>query len=77
MLGTVTRWENGDVEPGAGLSAVVRAVERVRDPEDIVGWLETPDARFHNEPPVDLLGSAHVTAELLESIEHWGKGDLS
>lgn len=81
---TVARWENGDVEPEpllkkrlAGLMAVVRALERVGDPSDIVGWLETPDPRFHNQPPLDLLGSAHATAELLESIRQWGKGDFS
>jgi len=81
---TVARWENGDVEPEpllkkrlAGLTAVVRALESVGDPADIVGWLETPDPRFHNQPPVDLLGSSHATAELLESIKQWGKGDVS
>ncbi len=81
---TVARWENGDVEPEpllkkrlAGLSVVVRALEHMGDPADIVGWLETPDPRFHNQPPVDLLGSSHATAELLESIKQWGKGDLS
>ena len=81
---TVARWENGDVEPEpllkkrlAGLTAVVRALESVGDPADIVGWLETPDPRFHNQPPVDLLGSSHATAELLESIKQWGKGEVS
>ena len=81
---TVARWENGDVEPEpllkkrlAGLTAVVRALERLGDPADIVGWLQTPDPRFHNQPPLDLLGSSHATAELLESIKHWGKGDLT
>ena len=81
---TVARWENGDVEPEplfkkrlACLGAVVRALENVGDPTDVVDWLETPDPRFHNQPPMDLLGSTHATAELLESIGQWGKGDLS
>jgi len=81
---TVARWENGDVEPEpllkkrlAGLAAVFRALESMGDPADIVEWFETPDPRFHNQPPVDLLGSSHATAELLEAIKQWGKGDLS
>jgi transcriptional regulator with XRE-family HTH domain len=81
---TVARWENGDVEPEplfkkrlAGLGAVVRALEDVGDPADVVDWLETPDPRFHNQPPMDLLGSSHATAELLDSIVQWGKGDMS
>jgi transcriptional regulator with XRE-family HTH domain len=81
---TVARWENGDVEPEplfkkrlAGLGAVVRALENVGDPADVVEWLETPDPRFHNQPPMDLLGSSHATAELLDSIEQWGTGDMS
>ena len=83
-LRTVARWESGDVDPEpllrkrlAGLIAVVRALEGVGDPGDIVGWLETPDPRFHNQPPLDLLGSTHATAELLESIREWGNGEFS
>ena len=79
---TVARWETGGVEPEpllqrklCGLKLVVEALKNVGEAKDIVEWLETPEPRFHEQPPMDLLASAYGTKELLAHVASWGEGD--
>lgn len=78
---SVARWEKGDAHPEPymqkkllGIDRVVHTLQKAGDPEHIKAWLETPDPDLRGYPPVDLLGSAYATEELVGRIEEWGQG---
>ncbi len=78
---TVARWEKGDGGPDLYMEKKLRGVDRVTrklwgagKPADIAAWLEKPDPDLRGYPPLDLLGSAYATEELIGRIEEWGQG---
>lgn len=78
---TVARWERGEGRPDPymekkllGVDRVTRKLEKVGESADIAAWLEKPNPDLRGYPPVDLLGSAYATEELIDRIEEWGQG---
>jgi uncharacterized protein (DUF2384 family) len=57
-----------------GVDRVTRKLEKAGEPADIAAWLEKPNPDLRGYPPVDLLGSAYATEELIDRIEEWGQG---
>ena len=79
---TVARWEAGEVEPEPslvrklrGLEKVVHKLEKAGDPEAIVRWLGKPAEEFDGHAPIDLLGSAWATKQLLDRLEEWDESE--
>jgi DNA-binding transcriptional regulator YiaG len=79
---TVARWEAGEVEPEPwlarklrGLEKVVHTLEKAGDPEAIVRWLGKPAKEFDGHAPIDLLGSAWATKQLLDRLDEWDEGE--
>ena len=79
---TVARWEAGEVEPEPslvrklrGLEKVVHKLEKAGDPEAIVLWLGKPAEEFDGHAPIDLLGSAWATKQLLDRLEEWDESE--
>ncbi|HUU03852.1 MAG TPA: helix-turn-helix domain-containing protein [Myxococcota bacterium] len=80
-LRSVTRWENGDVQPDSEkrkkldyLLTISRRLEESMDREHITDWLTTPNPVFLNKPPMDLVQSEysrHVLEQELDRAE-WG-----
>lgn len=78
---TVARWEKDEGRPDPymqkkllGVDRVTRKLWKAGQPADIARWLEKPDPDLRGYPPVDLLGSAYATEELIGRIEEWGQG---
>jgi len=78
---TVARWEAGEVDPEPalvrklrGLEKVVHKLEKAGDPEAIVLWLGKPAEEFGGHAPLDLLGSAWATKQLLDRLDDWDEG---
>jgi len=78
---TVARWEKGGGHQDPymqkrlfRLEQVVRKIARNGEPREIVNWLEKPDVDLKGHSPLDLLGSAYATEELLDQIDEWGYG---
>jgi len=79
---TVARWESDESEPEPfvarklrGIERVAQKLERSSDPEKIVKWLELPESELGHYAPVDLLGSAWATNELLNRLDQWLQGE--
>lgn len=80
-IGTVSRWERGEVQPDeetgrrlVRVRYIAAALSAVMDPRTLVEWLETPREEFDGNPPRDLLGSRYATAHLAHCIDRWSAG---